>query len=161
VRRKALIPLFVAAPVVVLDQASKLVVTRGMFLNQTIEVIGGFFNIVYVINTGAAFSILRDGGSLRTLVLIGASVAALVVIGALIRRAEGFFTPIYLSLIAGGAFGNLIDRVRYGGVVDFLDFHVGRYHWPAFNVADSAITAGVAAALYSSIFLKGAGRDRG
>lgn len=138
--------------VIILDQATKAVIIRRLYLNEAIEVIPGFFSIVYFRNPGAAFGIFNRGGILSLVFLIGASIAALVIIAVLLRQARDSFTSFTLSLIAGGAVGNLIDRVRFGTVVDFLYFYIRDYHWPAFNVADSAITAGVMLAIYSFYF---------
>lgn len=137
------IVLITTATVAVLDQATKAVVTATLALHESIRVIPGLFSIVYVRNPGFAFGMGSDGGAAITVFLIGVTLAALVVIGILIRQAEDRLTVFALSLIAGGACGNLIDRVRFGEVVDFLDLYLGSYHWPAFNVADSAITVGV------------------
>lgn len=137
---------------VLFDQLTKALVTRNLSLHDTVEVIPGFFNIVYWRNPGGAFGIFKYGGTAWTLFFVGMSLAAVVIIGVLMRHARDTFTRVALSLIAGGAVGNLIDRLRFGGVVDFLDFHAGRYHWPAFNVADSAITVGVFLSLYLMYF---------
>jgi signal peptidase II len=96
-------------------------------------------------NTGGAFGMFKSVGS--TLFIAVSVMAIIFVIWLLIRTKEGYFG---LSLILGGAIGNLIDRLRYGWVVDFIDFSVGKFHWPAFNVADSALTIGVIVVLLSS-----------
>ena len=129
--------------VILLDQITKTLITGRLSLHQSVEIIGGLFNIIYIRNPGAAFGILGDWGTIRTILLIVVSIAALVVIIYLYRKSTDRFTAFALSLIAGGAAGNLIDRVRFGEVIDFLDFSMAGYHWPAFNVADSAITVGV------------------
>lgn len=134
--------------VAALDQLTKYVIMAALHPHQAIEVLP-FFNIVYYRNPGAAFGIFNDGGALRTLFLIGTSTVALIVIAVLLRQSKDPVLSFALSLIAGGAAGNLIDRVRFGSVIDFLDFYVSSYHWPAFNVADSAITAGVVLAVFS------------
>lgn len=139
----------IAASVFVIDMATKAVITHTLVYGESIEIAGGFFNIVYVTNRGAAFSILNNAGMLGTVFLIGASLVALGILGYLINQSKVLITTVALSLIAGGAAGNLVDRVRLGFVVDFLDLHIGRLHWPAFNVADSAITVGVALAIYA------------
>lgn len=110
---------------------------------EAIEVIPGFFNLVFYMNQGAAFGILNEGGMARKLFLIGTSLAALAIVAVLVWQSRSRLTTFALSLIAGGAVGNLIDRARFGFVVDFLDFYLSTRHWPAFNVADSAITVGV------------------
>ena len=138
--------------VVVLDLLTKAMITRGLYQGQLIEVVPGLLNIVHYRNPGAAFGIFNDGGMARRVFLAGISVVALAVIWVLLGRARDRLTLFALSLVAGGAVGNLIDRVRFGTVVDFLDFHAGAYHWPAFNVADTAITVGVVLAVFSYYF---------
>ena len=133
----------VSLVIVLLDQVTKAVVTHYLFLHQAVEVIAGFFSIVHVLNPGAAFGIMREWGGLRAFLLIIVSLVALAVVVYLYRKSSGRWSAFALSLIAGGAVGNLIDRVRFGEVIDFLDFSVGGYHWPAFNVADTALTVGV------------------
>ncbi len=149
--QKYKILILISLIVVILDQFTKAVIANYLILHQSIEVIGGFFNIIHVRNPGAAFSLFHDSNKIfRTLFLIGTSMVALIVVFFVYRKTENNLPyRIALSLIAGGAVGNLIDRVRFGEVVDFLDVYVGRYHWPAFNVADSAITAGVLLAVFT------------
>lgn len=139
----------VAAAVVIADQLTKLVVVTYLAPYEMIETVPGFFNLVYYRNPGAAFGMLNRAGDLGRFLLLGISAVALVVIASLARSSKDDLYTLGLSLIAGGAAGNLIDRALYGSVVDFLDFHLGSFHWPAFNVADSAITIGVACALIS------------
>lgn len=143
-----------ALAVLILDLVTKAIITRWLFHGEAVPAIPGLLNIVYYRNPGAAFGIFNDGDVLRRVFLIGTSVVALAVIGVLLRGTKSALTLFALSLVAGGAVGNLIDRVRFGTVVDFLDFHIGRYHWPAFNVADSAITIGVILAVYSYYFTR-------
>ena len=134
--------LLIAATIAVIDQLTKLLVMRWLDQEQSHIVIRGFFNLVRWTNTGAAWGILQD----RNLVLTVVSVITILLLY-LFRHSFQFNRPLgrlAFSLIAGGVVGNLIDRVRLGHVVDFLDFHVGRYHWPAFNVADAAICIGIA-----------------
>jgi len=137
--------LALAALVLVLDQASKLAVLRLIEPYQTIPVIPGF-NLTLAFNRGASFSFLADAGGWQRWLFSAISVAASVVIVVLLRRtAPGDrLNGIGLSLVLGGAVGNLIDRLWLGHVVDFLDVYYGTAHWPAFNVADSAITVGAA-----------------
>ena len=141
-RRYVLIAVTVLS-VIVADLVTKAAIERGLALGASIEVIPGFFNLVSWRNTGAAFGMLGGGGPLVTYLLMAVNVVALGVIAYLIHHSKKTSMDLALSLVAGGAVGNLIDRVRYGEVVDFLDFHIGSLHWPAFNVADSAITTGV------------------
>lgn len=135
--------------VAVIDQATKGLIVASMPLNSGFEVIAGFFDIVHFRNTGAAFSLFSEGGAMKSVFLVLTSVAALVIIAFLIKDEKRRLSVIAFSLIAGGAAGNLIDRVRLGYVVDFLFFSIAGYHWPAFNVADSAITIGAALAAYA------------
>jgi signal peptidase II len=132
-----------AAAIVVLDQITKWAVL-GFFANRAPrEEITGFFNLVLAYNKGAAFSMLASAPGWQTPLLIAfALVAAVVVTVLILRNREKRLLCLGLALILGGAVGNLIDRVRYGHVVDFLDFHALGWHWPAFNVADSGITVG-------------------
>ncbi|MCU0589264.1 MAG: signal peptidase II [Syntrophobacteraceae bacterium] len=135
----------VVGSVVILDQITKLLVDRFLPLYSVKPVIPGFFNLVHARNTGAAFSLFAGSPStLRTTLFIVLTVAVVGVVvytyGKLNR--EDVWTRSALALICGGAIGNLLDRMRLGEVIDFLDLYIGAYHWPAFNVADSAITVG-------------------
>ena len=129
------------------DQVSKLWILQNFDLHDSTVIIPGLFNLTFLRNTGAAFGIFAGHPSWwRQLFFIGVAVIALVVILVFHRklgRQNSLYT-ISLAFIGGGAVGNLIDRVCYGSVVDFLDVYIGSHHWPAFNVADSAITVGVA-----------------
>lgn len=136
--------LLLAALVVALDQASK-----GWMLTQfhpgEARPVTDFFNLVLVFNRGAAFSFLADAGGWQHWFFIGlAVVVALWIVAMLRQHARERLLPAALALILGGALGNVIDRLRLGAVVDFLDLHLAGTHWPAFNLADSAITLGVA-----------------
>ncbi len=134
-----------ASAVVILDQISKLAVVRTIPLHESIPVIPGFFDLVHIRNRGMAFGILnRPGENLSYFLLIGMTVLAVVVLLCLFRTITGSNPKagFGLSLVIGGALGNLIDRIRIREVVDFLDVYIGSLHWPAFNVADSAITVG-------------------
>jgi signal peptidase II len=132
-----------AALIIVADQLAKWAV-MGYFANRSPrEELTGFLNLVLVYNKGAAFSMLADAGGWQTPLLIAFALAASAIVGTLIvRNPHKRLFCLGLALILGGALGNLIDRVRFGQVVDFLDFHAMGWHWPAFNVADSAITVG-------------------
>ena len=134
----------ISVVILALDQATKLYVDANFRLHESMPVIRGFFNLTYVRNKGAAFGILADN-AVRIPFFITVSIVAMLGILWYIRHIRNdqklaFFS---LSLVFAGAFGNLIDRVRLGEVIDFLDVFWQRYHWPAFNVADSAITVGV------------------
>ena len=139
----------VGAAVLVLDQITKLAVTAALAPYEIVKAVPGFFNIVHYLNPGAAFGILNKSGFSGKLILIGVSIGALVLIASMVRGSKDRLYTFALSLIAGGAAGNLVDRIRQGSVIDFLDFHIGGHHWPAFNVADSAITVGVGLAILS------------
>jgi signal peptidase II len=143
-KNKYLFLVIVAIPLIVLDQATKLIIVRTMTLHSIIPVIPDFFDIVHARNQGAAFGVLRDN-SIRLPFLIGVSLLAVIVIAIFFRklRPDQKLSAWGLSLILSGAVGNLIDRVRLGEVVDFLNVHWYGHYWPAFNVADSAICIGV------------------
>jgi signal peptidase II len=129
------------------DRWSKAWIQHRFDLNESTSIIDGFFNITYVRNTGVAFGIFSSVSSpAKSLLLsIFTAFAAVVVITYSVRSsAQNRLLQVALALILGGALGNLYDRLAYGYVVDFLEFYVGTYHWPSFNVADSAISIGVA-----------------
>jgi signal peptidase II len=133
-----------AALVVVLDQATKLTVER-LFDFGDVRPVTSFFNLVLTYNKGAAFSFLAGASGWQKHFLAGiAVVASLFIVVLLARHGTQRLFSLALALILGGALGNLIDRLAYGHVIDFLDFHWRGWHWPAFNVADSAIVAGAA-----------------
>ena len=127
-----------------LDQATKIYIDRSMRLFDSIPVIGNFLHITYVRNRGAAFSFLSDA-SWRLPFFIGVSLVAAIAIILAFRklRDDQKLAQVALAMIFSGAVGNLVDRVRLGEVIDFLDAHWYRHHWPAFNVADSLICVGV------------------
>lgn len=132
----------IALVVVLLDQASKIMMSQFLLYGQY-ETITSYFNLVMVYNKGAAFSFLSDQPGWQRYFFTAVSViASLFILWMLRRNPTQRLFCWSLALILGGAVGNLIDRIAYGHVIDFLDFHVGGWHWPAFNVADSAITVG-------------------
>jgi signal peptidase II len=136
--------LAVSALVLVLDQATKLYIDRVMTLHSSIAVIGQFFNITYLRNKGAAFGILANSSyRLPFFILISAAAVCVIFVVVSRLREDQKLAAVSLSLIFSGALGNLIDRVRLGEVIDFLDAHWYDHHWPAFNIADSAICVGV------------------
>jgi len=128
----------------VIDQATKIYVDRVMHLYQSIPVIDGLFNIFYIRNKGAAFSFLSSA-SWRIPFFIAVSLIAslVIIVGIKKLRDDQRLAMLSMSMIFSGAVGNLIDRVRLGEVIDFLDVYWKTYHWPAFNVADSLICVGV------------------
>jgi len=130
--------------ILLLDQVTKYIIEKNVRQYEVISVIPGFFNITHVRNKGAAFSLFASAPeSFRSLFFIMVTIVAIMVIFLLIRKTHERLLIVALSLIAGGAVGNLVDRVRYGEVVDFIQWYVKSYYWPSFNVADSAITVGV------------------
>ncbi len=141
-----------------LDQWTKFLIVSALTLGERIEIIPGFFNLTLAYNPGAAFGMLGDlPDGTRQLVLGAVTVLALLVVFYFLAKDyyHDLIAQAALGLILGGAVGNIIDRVRLGVVVDFLDVYVQSYHWPSFNVADSAICIGVAIL----IFRKPAPRD--
>ena len=142
--------LLVAGVVIVLDQLSKAVINSHFVFGETLAVTS-FFNLVLAHNTGAAFSFLSDaGGMQRWLFSIIAIVASVWIVWLLRKHQTQKLFSFALAFILGGALGNLIDRIAYGYVVDFLDFYWGGYHFAAFNLADSAITCGAALLIWDS-----------
>ncbi len=144
-----------AVGVFLADQASKWVITERIVLHESITVIPGFFRLTHVVNRGAAFGLLSDS-EWNVAILILFSLVALGVVSTLLWRNSHRVstTGFGLALILGGAVGNLWDRLLEGHVVDFLDFHMGGYHWPAFNVADGAIVMGALLLVMEILFAK-------
>jgi signal peptidase II len=139
------------AAIVTLDQLTKAIVDRTMALYQSIPIVDGLFSFTYVRNPGAAFGIFAGNAEIfRRPFLILVSILASGFIVTLLHRLDGRERGLItaLTFILGGAVGNLIDRVFYGEVIDFLDVYWRNHHWPAFNIADSFITIGVAIALF-------------
>lgn len=144
----------VAAGVIALDHLSKWWISSSMDYQQTIPLLS-FFSIVRVHNYGAAFSFLADAGGWQRWFFIAIGVVATVIIVQLLRKhAQEPRMALALALILGGALGNVIDRVILGYVVDFLYFHYHGFAWPAFNIADSAISVGAALLIWDSLFSK-------
>lgn len=147
--------LLIAAIVVLLDRLTKSLVAQKITLHDSIDVVPGLFRLTHVQNQGAAFGLFAESPSeWKVAMLILFSLAALAVVSALLWKNGNALnaTAIALSLVFGGALGNLWDRVVSGRVIDFMDFYFGPHHWPAFNIADSAIVIG-ALLLLSEIFL--------
>lgn len=144
-----LYPLVTSVLAVIADQITKHLARSYLVPHESIPIIGKFFRLTYVENSGIAFGINFEGGSL--VFTITSFVATLLVIGYAWRfRHREMSLRLALALIAGGAVGNVIDRLLFGKVVDFLDFSVAGFHWPTFNVADSCVTVGVFLFLYHS-----------
>lgn len=144
--RKSLLIFFLTAGLVILlDQLTKCYVVSSFQLYESVPVISGFFNLTYIRNPGAAFGFLSNTspffrGAFFSLVTLVA--AGLILYYLLHNKIEDLWLLIPLAFILAGALGNLADRYRFGEVIDFLDVYIGPYHWPAFNVADSAISIG-------------------
>jgi signal peptidase II len=145
-KRKYWVLLIVAVWIISVDQWTKSTIMERLPLHQSIKVVEGFFSLTHVRNTGGAFGIFGGArGGLGSVLFLVVSLAAIGCIFILfIRLGDGDkHVALSYSLILSGAIGNLIDRVRYGEVVDFLDFYISSFHWPAFNIADSAICVGI------------------
>ena len=143
--------LALAAAIVAADQLAKAAAVQYLAANQAVAVTS-FFNLVLVYNAGAAFSFLSDAAGWQRLLFIAiAAVASIWIVYLLRQYSHQRLFALALSLVLAGAIGNLIDRVRVGAVIDFLDFHALGYHWPAFNVADSAITCGAALLIWDAL----------
>ncbi len=145
--------LLLAGIVIAADQLTKLWVAHALAFGTSVYVLP-VFDLVHVRNTGAAFSFLAgaSGWQREFFLLVGLAASAWIVWMLARATREQTLFCVALSLILGGALGNVIDRVRLGGVVDFLHFHWGPHYWPAFNVADSAITCGAALLLFDAFF---------
>lgn len=137
--------LLIAIAIVALDRLTKWAIVKTIVLEDAVSIIPGFFRLTHLENPGAAFSLFAESTSpFKTALLVSFSLAALAVVGFLLWRSRNEYniTTLSLSLILGGAVGNLWDRLADGMVTDFLDFYVGIHHWPPFNIADSAIVVG-------------------
>ena len=145
--------LLVSLVVLVLDQWTKWLVEVHLPRGLSQPVIDGFFNLVHVQNSGVAFGLFAEQGAARAWILAVLGLVALSAVAVYfwITPRGDLLLLTALSLVAGGAVGNLIDRIAAGGVTDFLDVYVGTYHWPAFNVADSAITVGIGLMIYDAV----------
>ncbi|RJP95210.1 MAG: signal peptidase II [Desulfobacteraceae bacterium] len=146
-----------ATLVVALDQLTKWLVIRHLPFYSEKTIIPGFLNLIHIHNPGGAFGIFaKNQGTLQSLMFIGIALVAMILILYLYKKtpAEYPLLSMGLALIFGGAFGNLIDRLRIGKVIDFIDVHIRTLHWPAFNVADSAITVGMLIFAFYILFRK-------
>ena len=144
--------------ILIADQLTKFIVDRTMPLHHSVPVIDNWFSLTYIRNTGAAFGFLAgSAAAFRLPFLIVFSLVAIGFVVVMLRRLPDQETGLItaLAFILGGAIGNLIDRFAYGEVIDFLDFYWSGYHWPAFNVADSFITIGVAITVFYLVKAKG------
>ncbi len=143
---RSLVLLTVSAAIILLDQASKTQIMQAMRLHESIPIIPNFFSLTYIRNPGAAFGLLASSSNGFRLLFFGAtSVFALALLATIFVRLrhDDWAGQLSIAGILGGAIGNMLDRLRFGEVIDFLDVYVNGYHWPAFNVADAAISVGV------------------
>lgn len=140
--------------IIALDQLSKIWVIKNIALFGSIDIIQGFFRLFHIRNTGAVWGLLDRNSSTITLILAFFSIAAFLVMLWLFHKTDRScrLDLIALSLIMGGALGNIIDRLRYGYVVDFIELYHKNYHFPTFNIADSALTVGVTLLIVSILF---------
>ena len=143
--------LLVALPVVVLDQLTKWWVLADLMNPPAAIEVTPFFNLVLVWNRGVSFGLLGGDRPLPAWLLSGVAIVVCIGLFIWLRRTDRPFTGWGIGLVMGGAIGNVIDRARWGAVFDFADFHIGHWHWPAFNVADSAIVVGVGLMLIDSL----------
>ncbi|KAF1027565.1 MAG: Lipoprotein signal peptidase [Burkholderia plantarii] len=137
--------------VILFDQLTKIAVLKT-FSYGALHTLAPFFNLTLIYNRGAAFGFLSTAGGWQRWAFTALGIAATLVICYLLKRhGQQRLFSLSLALILGGALGNVLDRLMYGHVIDFLDFHVGAWHWPAFNLADSAITVGAVLLIYDEL----------
>lgn len=148
----AVVVALVATIVVLSDQVTKQLILNEFNLGESRTIIGGFFDLTYIRNSGAAWGMFKDHG----VMLIGVSFAMLLFMCIFYRSlvADAREHRFAFGLLLGGIVGNLMDRIRLSAVTDFLDFYIGSHHWPAFNIADSSICIGVAVYLLSTFWVK-------
>lgn len=144
--------LIVAAGVLVLDQITKWLILDLVMQPPRVIEVTPFFNLVMVWNRGVSFGMFAGEADVVRWVLIAVALAITALMLVWLRRADRRFVATALGLVIGGAIGNVVDRLRFGAVADFLDLHLLGYHWPAFNVADAGITIGVALLVVDSLF---------
>jgi signal peptidase II len=143
--------------VVILDQLTKYFIVKHVPLHTTVPVLQGLFDIIHIKNPGGAFGLLANlSPGMRTFVFLFISSLAvgLILYFYIKTPLTQTWLAVAFALIFGGAIGNLVDRIRFGVVTDFLDFYIGNYHWPAFNIADSAISIGIGIFIYHLLFKK-------
>lgn len=144
--------LIVVTGLAALDQASKWLVLLVVMQPPRIIEVAPFFNLVLVYNKGISFGIFTGDGELSRWLLIGLALVIIILLLIWLMGADTLPVATGISLVIGGAVSNVADRLMHPGVVDFLDFHLGGIHWPAFNLADTAIVVGVALLLYDGLF---------
>ncbi len=142
--------LIIIVEVVFLDRITKSIVSQRLIPNKSLSIIGNFFKVTLVFNPGGVFG-TRIGGNL--FYILAAIFAALILVVWFLKKKTSVAHITAISLMLGGAIGNLIDRIRIGKVIDFLDFGIGNYRWYTFNIADSAITVGITIIIFAELFL--------
>ena len=142
-----------AGAVAILDQVTKALAHAALFRDPRVIEVTSFFNLVPVWNRGVSFGIFADGPEITRWLLTVFALVVSVMLGLWMVRGGGRLLVFGLALIIGGAIGNVIDRVRFGAVIDFFDLHAGGYHWPAFNIADAAIFCGVVMLIVENLWL--------
>lgn len=155
--RRYLVLGVVVMTIIVIDQITKAYIDGSMYLHESISIIPGYFNLTYIRNPGAAFGIMGTTSSgFRLVFFFLTSILAMGLLITIFLRLDphDWWGQLTIASIFGGAIGNFIDRLQYGEVIDFLDFYINGYHWPAFNVADSAISVGVVSLLLLFAFEK-------
>lgn len=138
--------------VILLDQASKWLMLEQVMRPPRVIEVTPFFNLVYAWNRGVSFGLFDEVSAWNNWALPAIALAVCAVLAFWLARAQHWLLSLGLGMIIGGAIGNVVDRVRFGAVFDFLDVHAGGWHWPAFNVADSSITVGVTLLILDSLF---------
>lgn len=144
--------LLAAAAVIILDQGTKWLMVEKVMRPPRVIPVTPFFNLVIGWNRGVSFGLFNSGSPLNDWLLPAVAIVIIVVLLVWMAKSKGLMASASLGLIIGGALGNVIDRFRYGAVIDFLDFYLGSHHWPAFNLADSAITIGAVVLIADSLF---------
>lgn len=142
----------IAAAVVLLDQLSKWLILEVVMQPPRVIEVTGFLNLVLVHNPGLSFGLLGEDAPWKPWVLSGVALAVVVGLMIWLHRRADLWPAVAAGIISGGALGNVVDRLRFGSVVDFIDVYAGSWHWPAFNLADSAITLGVAVLIAHGLF---------
>ncbi len=156
-RNKYIRLVIIGGIIVMIDQLTKFFIVKHLPLHDMVPVVSGLFNIIHIKNPGGAFGLLANlAPGMRTFIFLFISSLAvgLILYFYLKTPVSQTWLAAGFALIFGGAIGNLIDRIRFGVVTDFLDFYISKYHWPAFNVADSAITVGIGIFIFHLLFKK-------
>ena len=156
-RNKYIRLVVIGGVIVIIDQLTKFFIVKYLPLHDTVPVVSGLFNIIHIKNPGGAFGLLANlTPGMRTFIFLFISSLAvgLILYFYIKTPVNQAWLAAGFALIFGGAIGNLIDRIRFGVVTDFLDFYISKYHWPAFNVADSAITVGIGIFIVHLLFKK-------